>query len=182
MQECFVDLQLTLIPDSQSAIVVQPGQCSLDYPPMPTQFLAGFDPTSRNPRSDPSFSQRFSTLPVVVPFVSMQLHRSISPASASPAKPRFFLCRLDGVYYFHKHVTVVNISAGTYYRERDPLSVDHRSYATLTLRTRFSPIRRRRVGSLAPFLAGTLAESTEARVQSIFPASPRFYLQTLKSW
>jgi hypothetical protein len=168
MQECFVDLQLSLIPDGQSAIIVQPGQCPLDYPTMPSQFLAAFNSTSRNPRGYSSRSQCFPTLPVVVPFVGVQLHRSLSPTAASSAKPRFFLCRLDGVHYFHKHVAVMNISTRTHYRKRDPSSVDH----NMALRTRFASIRWRRAGSLAPFLAGTLAESTEALVQSILPASP----------
>lgn len=168
MQESFVDLQLTLVPDRQSTEVVQPCQCALDYPPVSSQLLAALNPTPCNSRSYSSRSQCFSTLPVVVPFVSMQLHRSLSPASSSPTKSGFFLGRFDGIHYFHKHVAVMYVRSRAYYRERDTLSIDH----NMALRPRFSSIRWRRAGSLAPFLAGTLAESTLARVQSIFPASP----------
>src|SRR5205085_12296053 len=80
----------------------------------------------------------------------------------------WFLDRLDGSHNLDEHLTVMDIGSGTDYRERDPLSVDHK----MALRSRFTSIRRRRPGCLAPFLAGTLAESTEARVQSILPASP----------
>jgi hypothetical protein len=54
------------------------------------------------------------------------------------------------------------------YRERDAFSVPN----NLALRALLSLIRRIRTGSLAPLLAGMLAESKEALSQSISPASP----------
>lgn len=168
MQESFVDLQLTLVTDSQPPEVVQPSQRALNYPAVPSQLFAALNPTSRNTRSDASFSQIVSTSSKVVPFIGVQLHWSLTSTPSSPAQPFWFLDRFDSIYNLDQHRAVMYIGARTDYRKRDPLSVDH----NMALRARFSSIRRRRPGSLAPFLAGTLDESTEARVQSIFPASP----------
>jgi hypothetical protein len=168
MQERLVNLQLTFVSDGQPTKVVQPGQSALNYPPMPTQPLTTVDAAPCNSRCYPSLSQRFPALSVVVAFISVQLHRSLASAASSSPKTSFFLRWLDSIHNLHKHIAVVDISAGTHYCERDPLSVDH----NMALRSLFPTIRRRRPGSLAPFLAGTLDESTEARVQSIFPASP----------
>jgi hypothetical protein len=51
----------------------------------------------------------------------------------------------------------------------DALPVDH----NMALRARFASIRRIRPGFFAPPGAGTLAESSEARAQSILSASPK---------
>lgn len=126
MQERLVDLQLTLITDGQPTKVVQPGQRALNYPAVSPQLLTALNAASCNSRSNPSLAQRFPALLVVVPFVSMQLHRPLSSASSASAKTSLFLRWLDSIHYFHKHVAVVNISTRTHYRERDPLSVDHK--------------------------------------------------------
>src|SRR5215211_6174651 len=119
MQECFVDLQLTLISYSQPTKVVQPGKRALNYPAVPSQLLTTLNAASCYPRSYPSFAQRFPALSVVVPFVSMQLHRSLASASPASSKTSLFLGWLDSIHYFHKHVAVVNISTGADYRKRD---------------------------------------------------------------
>jgi hypothetical protein len=168
MQESLMDLNLTLIANRKPPEVVQPGQCALDYPAVPAKSLTALYPLSGYARCDPSLSQGFPTLLVVVSLVSVQLHRSLSPAPSASTKTCLLLDRLDSIHYFHKHGAIVNVGSGTDYRKRDPLSVDHK----MALCARFASIRRRRPGCSAPFLAGTLAESTDARVQSILPASP----------
>lgn len=175
MQERFVDLQLTLVSDGQPSKVVQPCQSALNYPSVPTQLLTALNTSSCNPRSNSSLSQRFPALSVVVPFVRVQLHRSLASTTSASSKTCLFLDRLYGIYHIYKHVAVMHVGTGADYREWDPLSVDHK----MALRALFSPIRRRRPSSFAPFLAGTLDESTDARVQSILPASPNL---SRRSW
>jgi hypothetical protein len=175
MKESLVDLHLTLVADGQPSKVVQPGQRALNYPPVPAKPFTAFNPSSRDTWGDPSFSQGFPALVVVVPLVSVQLHRPPYPASSPSAKTCLLLDGLDSIHHFHKHCAVMDIGTGADYRERDPLPVDHK----MALRARFASIRRRRPGSFAPFLAGTLAESTDARVQSILPASPNL---SSRSW
>ena len=175
MQKSLVDLHVTLVADGQPPEVVQPGQRTLHYPSMPSQPLTALYPTSRDTRCDASLSQVVSAPSVVVPFVSVQLHWSTSSAPSSSTQPLRLFDRLDGIYNLDKHLAVMHVSSRTHYREWNSLSVDHK----MALRARFSFIRRIRAGACAPFLAGTLAESTEARVQSILPASPSL---SSKSW
>src|SRR5215210_1531452 len=110
MQECFVDLQLTFVSDGQPSKVVQPGQCAFNYPAVPAQLFTTVDAASCNSRCYPSLPQRFSALSVVVPFVSMQLHRSLASASPASSKTCVLLGWLDSIHNLHKHVAVVNIS------------------------------------------------------------------------
>jgi hypothetical protein len=175
MQESLVNLHLTLVANSQPPEVVQPRQRALHYPAIPSQLLTTLYPSPGDTRCDPSPSQVVSAPSEVVPFVGVQFHRPPSSASSTSAQPTWLLGRLDGVHHFDKHLAVMNVGTGAHYRERDSLSVNHK----MALRARFSFIRRIRAGSSAPFLAGTLAESTEARVQSILPASPSL---SSKSW
>jgi hypothetical protein len=63
----------------------------------------------------------------------------------------------------------VDVSGSADHTGRDARPLDH----NMALRARLSLICRIRSGSLAPLLAGTLAESREVRSQSICSASPR---------
>jgi uncharacterized membrane protein YgcG len=63
----------------------------------------------------------------------------------------------------------MHVSSRQCYRERDATSFDHK----LALRARFAAIRRILSGFSAPPTAATLAESNEARDQSIRSAWPR---------
>jgi hypothetical protein len=62
----------------------------------------------------------------------------------------------------------VEIRRTQLHRERDALSLDHK----MALRARFAAIRRIRPGRSAPLGAGTENESIQARLQSIWSASP----------
>lgn len=57
----------------------------------------------------------------------------------------------------------MDVCSSEHYTEWDALSVDH----NVALRARFSFIRRILANFVAPLLAGTVAESKEARSQSI---------------
>jgi hypothetical protein len=79
---------------------------------------------------------------------------------------------LDGLYsvdeLFEDH-RVVDVCCARHHRERDTPSVRNK----VALRALLSLIRRIRCGFWAPLLAGMEAESSEARSQSIWSASPR---------
>jgi hypothetical protein len=77
--------------------------------------------------------------------------------------------RLYGVHEFLEDVRVVDVGRSEDHRERDAPSVRNNVVA---LRAQFALIRRVRAGPLAPLLAATLAESSEARSQTIWSASP----------
>ena len=80
------------------------------------------------------------------------------------------LNRLDRVQKLLENHRIVDIGGGADHTDRDARPLDHNNMA---LRARLSLICRIRSGSLSPLLAGTLAESREARFQSICFASPR---------
>lgn len=145
------------------------------YPPVLAQLLAAFYPSPGYSRRDAPLSQGLSTPLKVVPLVSMQLGWSLpSPFAKHPR----LLDRLHSINHIGESVGVVDIGRRTDYCERYSFGVDHRSNATLALRARFSFIRRRWTGTIAPFLAAMLAESTAARDQSILPASPNLSSST----
>jgi hypothetical protein len=67
-----------------------------------------------------------------------------------------------------QHLRVMDVGHGVHHRQRDSLSVDH----NMALRVRFAAIRWIRPGVCAPPRAGTLVESSEARDQATWSASP----------
>jgi hypothetical protein len=160
-----VDVQPALVANGQSLELVEPGQRALDYPPVPAQLLAALHSLTRNPRSDAPLPESTPTPLEVVPFVRVQLARPLSPA---PAKHMPLLDRLDSVHYISEGIAVMHVGRSADYRERNSFGFDH----NMALRARFAFIRRIGPGTLSPFLAAMLAESTAARDQSILPASP----------
>jgi len=158
-----MDIVSSLVSDLESALAIQPRQCPFDYPAVTTKLLARLDASTCNSRCDASIPQSLSTEPKVISLVSIQLARSLP---WSPPRTTNWLnsinCRLQ-------HLAVVNVSRRMRYREWDSLSVDHK----MALRARFSAIRWVWPGLFAPPGAGTLAESSEARDQSIWSDSPR---------
>ena len=157
-----MDIGLPFIANLQPAIAIEPGQCPLHDPAMAPKALAGIDPTSRNARSDASLPQSLPTPRKVIGFVRVQLIRSLARPSARA------LDRLNGIDRRLQHPGVMDIGRRLGYGERDPVSVGH----NMALRARFAAIRRIRSGFSAPPGAGTLAESSDARDQSTWSASP----------
>lgn len=166
-----MNVEPSLITNSQSAVVVEPRQCALDYPSVPAQPLSALHATSGYSGSNAPLTERFPTPCKVVPFISVQLGWSLAPTSAK--LPRL-LDGFDSINHISEGIAVMNVGCSTDYRKGNSLSVDHK----MALRARFSFIRRIRPGSFAPFLALTVAESTAARDQSIFPASPNLSKRT----
>ena len=164
-----MDIVSSLVSNLESALAIQPGQCPFDYPAVTPKLLARLDASTRNSRYDTASPQCLPTESKVISLVSVQLARPL-PWSSSRTANRF-----NGINRFLQHLAVVDISRRMRYRERDSLSVDHK----MALRARFSAIRWVRPGLFAPPGAGTLAESSDARDQSIWSDSPR---QSSNAW
>jgi hypothetical protein len=88
------------------------------------------------------------------------------------------LDRLDGIDGRLQHPRVVDVGCRLGHREGDSSAVDH----NMALRARFAAIRRIRAGFSAPPGAGTLAESSEARDQSIWSAAPSWSSSAWCTW
>ncbi len=163
-----MDVGETLVADGETPVPGQPRQRPLHYPPVPSQSLATLYPDSGYPRLDSPLPQRLPTPPKVIRLVRVQLLWSLpGPAPRSPDW-------LDSVYELFQQHRVVSIGSTESYRERDAFSIDH----NMPLCARFAFIRRIRPGLRAPFLAGMLALSRLALVQSIRPASPSRFRST----
>lgn len=167
-----MDVGPSLIANLQPPISVQPRMGPLHDPSIATQSLRTVDAPSGNSRTNPSPAQRLPLGCRIVGFVRMQLLRSL-------ARPT--LGASDGLYSidggFH-HLDVMDMGSRERHRQRDSVSVDHK----MALRARFAAILRIRPGRFAPPGAGTVAESMQARDQSILSASPSRSRSTLWSF
>jgi hypothetical protein len=164
-----VNVVPALVTDPQTPVTTQPRQSALHYPAVSSQLPAGLHTSPGNATLDPSSPQRLTTFRVVISLVSVQLLRS-SPRPAPRSANG-----LDGIEHLLEHHRVVDIRPRQPRRERDTFTLDHK----VALRPRFASIRRIRPGFAAPPGAATLAESSEARDQSILSASPR---RSRSSW
>jgi hypothetical protein len=158
-----MDVVAPFIADGEPAILRKPGQCALHYPSVPSQLLAALYALSCYPALDGTLSQGFFALFAVVGFVGVKLLGTL---------PRSATGTLDGLYTvdeLFENRRVVDVGCSKHHTERDASSVRNK----VALRARFSFIRRILAGFSAPLLAGTDAESKQARSHSIWSASPR---------
>lgn len=168
MQKSLMHIEPSFVADDQSPELAEPGESALHNPPVPTESFAALDTTSSYARCDAPLAQSSPASGVVVPFICMQLGRSLSSSSANSLR---FLDRLDSINHISESVAVMNVGRSTDYCERNAFGFDHK----MALRRRFSFIcwiGAGTSGTFAPFLAAIVAESTEALDQSILPASP----------
>jgi hypothetical protein len=63
-----MDVVAPLIANREPAVLREPGQCALHYPPMPPQLLCALNSLSRYPALDATLSQGFFALVVIVGF------------------------------------------------------------------------------------------------------------------
>ena len=147
-------------------VAVKPRQCPLDHPPVvgasasrPTRRRASRCASRRRASScaEPCGSAGSSR----VALVRVQLLGALPRPAYRP----------DRVHEFLEHLRVVDVGGGERYRERDAVSVDHKKKKAL--RAPFATMRRVGAGVLVPPGAGTAAESSEARSQSMRSASPK---------
>jgi len=158
-----MDVVTSLVTHLEPPEAVQPRERVLHNPAMAAQLLTGLDATACDTRDDAALPQRVATEPIVVSLVRMQLGRSLARPTERPTDGH------DGIHGLCQHLAVMHVGARLRYREGNALAVDH----NMALRARFAAIRRIRTGFRSPPGAGTLAESRDARVQSILSASPR---------
>ena len=157
----FVYITEPLIPDPQSPEPIQPSSRSLYYPTIAAQTLAAVSPSPSYTRLYASSAKLLTQGLRVIRLVCVQF---VGP----PSRPAsHMLYRLNCIYATHHHPRVMHVGPAYDYRERDALGFDH----NVALRARFAAIRRIRAGSGPPFGAGTVNESTDARLQSSLSAS-----------
>lgn len=155
------DVLPALIADGKAAEASEPSQGSLDHPAMAAQTLAAVDP----PPGDAGHDRACATVPaatgVVVSLVGVQLVRA--PARTASATPH----GRDRVQRRRQPPAVMKIGWAEKQTQRHAVAVRRK----MTLGARFASIHWARARRLTPFLAGTLALSRQARLQSIRPAS-----------
>jgi hypothetical protein len=160
-----VDVIPPLVAHRKPTVARKPRQRTLHHPPVPSELLARVDPPAGDAGGYAPLPERLPAAREVVCLVGVQLRGTLARPAGAPTR---LADRRNGVHRLHQHLRVVDVGSAEDYRERDAPSVRN----NVALRARFCLIRRIRAGSLAPLLAGTLAESKEARSQSIRSASP----------
>ena len=139
-----MNINAAFVPDSQVPETPQPSQRALHYPPVFAEPLAAFHSTSSYARSDAPLSECSSASFKVVPFVRMQLTRTLS---ASSAKLFRLLDRFDSIYNISKRIAVVHVGSCADDGKRYPLPVNHQ----MPLGASFTLISGIRAYSFAPF-------------------------------
>ena len=159
-----MDVVAPLVAHLQPPVTVHPRQSSFHDPPVSSQLLAGVNAPPCYPRGYAPLPECLAASREVVSLVGMQLLGTLARAST-----RRLADRLYGIHGLFQDLRVVDVGRRVDHRERDASAVDH----NMALRARFALIRRIGAGSLAPPGAATLAESKDARSQSIWSASPK---------
>ena len=157
-----MDVSTPLVADGQPAKARQPRQPALNHPAMTAQLLLALDPCARNPHRAPPLGERLPAARNVVGRVGRQLGWPLTRTTAWPRD------RHDGIEQVFKHPRSMRVGRRQAEREWDAAALDH----NVALRARFARIRRIRSGRVAPFLAGILALSRLARLQSSCSAAP----------
>jgi hypothetical protein len=158
-----MDVWPSLVSHFEPTKSIQPRKSALHYPAVATESLTRLNPSTCDTRDDAASSQCLPTAREVVSLVCVQLVWPLPRPSPGPTNRR------DGIYRCFQQHRVMHIGPRLRHCEGNSFSVDHK----VALRARFATIRRVRAGFRAPPGAGTLAESNDARDQSIWSASPR---------
>jgi hypothetical protein len=158
-----MDFLQFFVPNSQPSKAVQPCPGALHHPAIAPQPLAGVNSPPRNAGLYAAAAQLRAQSPGVVRLVRVQLHRAPSRSAPSLADRR------NGVNTAQHQPGIVHVGAALYDREGDAVGFDHK----MPLRARFAAIRWIGAGVRPTFGAGTVKESTDARLQSSRAASER---------
>jgi len=152
------------IANPKSAELVAPSMGPFNDPAVSPKAVLGFDSPSRNARLDTTISARTAAPRIVVPFVGVQLGRTEARPAPGARNGR------NPIQQIFQNFGVVNVGSRQQQGQRNALSIDEK----MMFRARFAFIRRVGAGLIAPLFAATVAESTDARSQSICPARPNF--------
>jgi hypothetical protein len=157
-----MDVRPPLVAYAQPPTVGKPGQRPLHHPAVPTQPLARIDASPGYARLYAPLPERLSAAGEIVALIGMDLIRP--PSWYSARSPD----RFDALYEPLEDLGVVDVGPGQDHRERQTLTVDQE----MALGARPTSVYRVRTGFLAPFFAGTQAESNDALDQSMRPSLP----------
>ena len=167
-----MDILATLIADAQASVLIEPSKGAFDHPTMATQSVTRLHSTPSNPGLDSSPLQSLTQSPRVVALVGMQFGWPATGVSQLTRQRR------NGIDYYFGLGDFVDVGRGGVDGQGYALGVDHQ----MAFRARFAAIRGIRAGARAPFGAGTLEASTEARDPSILSACCKRTSKTCKSW
>src|SRR5215210_4101917 len=163
VEERLMDVVPPLVTHLETPKAVQPRQGALHHPPVLTQPFARLDPAPGDAGGYPPLPERLAAARVVISLIRVQLLGALARATTRLTNRR------DGIHGLLQRLRIVDVGGGVDHREWDAASVDHE----VALGAPLTPVRRVRPGPSAPPGAGTLAESKDARSQSISSARPR---------
>lgn len=158
--ECAVEIGVSFVSNGQASETVDPREGAFNHPAMFAELGRTFDATPCDARHDAPLAQVPPAAVEVIPLVGMEL------AGAFTRSPALAADRRDGIDDIGQRHAVVPVGPCQDNGERNTGPVDH----DMALGARPATIRRVRTDRIAPFLAATEEESTEARDQSISPA------------
>ena len=156
-----MDVASSFVADDQAAEAVEPGMGSLDHPAVPAEALAALDAFAGDAGDDAAGTALVSALAGIVGLVGVQLVRSLSWPATAPAQARD---RIEGGRHER---TVVLVGACQPQAERRAAGIGD----DVALGARLAAIGRIGAGLGPPLFAGTVALSSAARRQSIWPAA-----------
>jgi hypothetical protein len=161
-----MDIRSPLIAHAQAAEVIEPGQRALNDPPMAAQAHAGVDALAGDAHLDVATAQGPTAARIVIALVGMELVRPLAPLTCRRLYGR------DDIEEVLEQHRVMPLGTAQERGEREASAVSH----TMALRAGhplgLAPIRRIRADELPPLVAGILALSSAARLQSMRSASP----------
>ena len=146
-------LRFALVTYLQTPKAIEPAMCPFYNPAVTAQPLAAVHTAAGNAVTNAPFLQSLAQSLTIVAFVRMHSGRT--------AQERNGVNRLD------QHAAVRNVRRRVQDRQRQTIAVYHK----MAFRSLFATIRRVGPRFVPPFGAATDAESTEARSQSMRPAS-----------
>ena len=159
-----MDVGAALVAHLEATEAIEPRERVLDHPAIPPQSFTRLDATPSDARDDASSAQRLPTPWVVIALIGMQFHWAVAwpPSSLSRQSQRW-----NRIHRHVKPLGAMHIGPRDGYRQRHDVTVDH----DMALGAQLAAIRRILASLFAPPGAGTLALSSDARVQSMRPAS-----------
>ena len=158
-----MEVDAAFVADRQSTEAVEPSQRALDHPAVTAQALAGVDALAGDTDPDVSPTQGLPTPGNVVGLIGVQL---LGPLAPSPVR---LLNGRDGIQQIREDDRVVAVGSAVQGNQGHPTAIGQH----VPFGAGFATIGGVGTNVVAPLLAGMLAESTAARLQSICPASPR---------
>jgi len=157
-----VDVCATVVADEQTAVAVEPREGALDFPSVATEALTGLYLRACDACNDASATAGGAVLGRVIGLVGVEFAGPLARSSDGNGDG------LHRVEHALKHRGIMDIGRRQFDRQRESVSVDNQ----VMFAARAPSVARVGTGILAPLFAGTSDESTEARSQSIRPASP----------